>query len=79
MIFGILILLFNHAGVVQWLERFLAKEKVAGSNPVTRSNGAVGLIRPAPHPSKASGAGQAAPESRGGGIGRHEGLKIPWR
>ena len=25
------------AGVVQWLERFLAKEKVGGSNPLTRS------------------------------------------
>ena len=27
----------NFAVVVQWLERFLAKEEVAGSNPVYRS------------------------------------------
>ena len=29
--------LFNNARVVQWLECLLAKEKVAGSNPVSRS------------------------------------------
>ncbi len=30
-------LISYQAGVVQWLERLLAKEKAAGSNPVTRS------------------------------------------
>ncbi len=36
--YKIMIFLISYqAGVVQWLERLLAKEKAAGSNPVTRS------------------------------------------
>ena len=69
------------ADVVQWLERLLAKEKVAGSNPVIRSK----TLRTYCAEFCFSCQSRAfriqflrsAYTRPGGGIGIHEGLKIP--
>lgn len=71
MVIGIckLVILFSHAGVVQWLERFLAKEEAAGSTPVTCSRSSLVGLSFSKINEELLG--------RGGEIGIHEGLKIP--